>query len=135
MFLSPKPLLYLFIMSKQRVSNLYLSTFRELWQCRRCKKLQFDPRIRKIPEEGNGNLLQYSCLENPIEREAWRVTVHGVKKESDMTEHVCAYSHTQFYWWSSVSCSEEHSHPSVSLVPTPLQKPKSRSSSPLYKRA
>ena len=30
--------------------------------------------------EGNGNLLQYSCLENPIDRRAWRATVHGVTK-------------------------------------------------------
>jgi len=29
---------------------------------------------------GNGNPLQYSCLENPIDREAWHVTVHGVAK-------------------------------------------------------
>ena len=29
---------------------------------------------------GNGNPLQYSCLENPMDREAWRVTVHGVAK-------------------------------------------------------
>ena len=30
--------------------------------------------------EGNGNPLQYSCLENPMERGAWRVTGHGVAK-------------------------------------------------------
>ena len=30
--------------------------------------------------EGNGNPLQYSCLENPIEGEAWQATVHGVAK-------------------------------------------------------
>ena len=35
--------------------------------------------------EGNGNLLQSSCLGNPMERGAWQVTVHGVVKESDMT--------------------------------------------------
>ena len=28
--------------------------------------------------EGNGNPLQYSCLGNPVDREAWRATVHGV---------------------------------------------------------
>ena len=32
------------------------------------------------PGEGNGYSLQYSCLENPMDRGAWRVTVHGVKK-------------------------------------------------------
>ena len=30
------------------------------------------------PGEGNGNPLQYPCLENPIDRGAWRATVHGV---------------------------------------------------------
>ena len=33
------------------------------------------------PEEGNGNPLQYSCLENPMDRGAWQVTVHGVVKD------------------------------------------------------
>ena len=33
--------------------------------------------------EGNGYLLQYSCLENPMDRGAWWVTVHGVAEESD----------------------------------------------------
>ena len=40
----------------------------------------------KIPGEGNGNPLQYSCLGNPMDREAWTATVHGVKKELGMTE-------------------------------------------------
>ena len=30
--------------------------------------------------EGNGNLLQYSCLENPMDRGAWQVAVYGVTK-------------------------------------------------------
>ena len=30
------------------------------------------------PGEGNGNLLRYSCLENPMDRGAWWATVHGV---------------------------------------------------------
>ena len=33
--------------------------------------------------EGHGNPLQYSCLENSMDRGAWRVTVHGVTKESE----------------------------------------------------
>ena len=35
--------------------------------------------------EGNGNPLQYSCLENPMDRRAWWAIVHGVAKELDTT--------------------------------------------------
>ena len=34
----------------------------------------------RSPGEGNGNPLQYSCLESPMDRGAWRATVHGVAK-------------------------------------------------------
>ena len=34
----------------------------------------------RSPEEGNGTLLQYSCLENPMDRGAWWATVHRVAK-------------------------------------------------------
>ena len=40
----------------------------------------------RSPGIGNGNLLQYSCLENPMDRGGWWATVHGVTKESDTTE-------------------------------------------------
>ena len=36
------------------------------------------PGSGRSPEEGNGNPLQYSCLGNPMDREAWWATVHGV---------------------------------------------------------
>ena len=48
--------------------------------------------------EGNGNPLQYSCLENPMDGGAWWATVHGVEKESDMTEH---FLFTFFFLMSS----------------------------------
>ena len=35
--------------------------------------------------EGNGSLFQYSCLRNPMDREAWQATLHEVIEESDMT--------------------------------------------------
>ena len=39
----------------------------------------------RSPERGNGNPLQYSCLENPMDRGAWQATIHGVIEEPDMT--------------------------------------------------
>ena len=38
------------------------------------------PGSGRSPGEGNGNPLQYSCLGNPMDRGAWRATVHGVAK-------------------------------------------------------
>ena len=43
------------------------------------------PRLGRSPGEGNGNPLQYSCLENPMDRGAWRASVHRVA-ELDTTE-------------------------------------------------
>ena len=48
--------------------------------------LDLIPGLGRSPGKGKGYLLQYSGLENPMEREAWRAAVHGVTKESDMTE-------------------------------------------------
>ena len=38
------------------------------------------PELGRCPGEDNGNPLQYSCLENPMDREAWQAIVHGVTK-------------------------------------------------------
>ena len=38
------------------------------------------PGLGRSPGEGNGNPLQYSCLENPMDGGAWLATVHGVAK-------------------------------------------------------
>ena len=43
------------------------------------------PGLGRSPGGGHGNPLQYSCLENPMDRGAYRVTIHGVR-ESDTTE-------------------------------------------------
>ena len=48
------------------------------------------PGLGRSPPGGNGNPLQYSCLENPMDREAWWATVHGVTKSwtTRVTEHI-----------------------------------------------
>ena len=52
-------------------------------QCRR--DLSLIPGSRRSPRAGNGNPLQYFCLENMMGRGAWQAIVHGVAK-LDMTE-------------------------------------------------
>ena len=42
--------------------------------------LDLIPRSGRFPGEDNGYPLQYSCLENPMDQEAWWATVHGVTK-------------------------------------------------------
>ena len=49
-------------------------------QGRRCRRHRFHPGLGRPPGEGNGNTLQYSCLENPMDRGAWRTIVQGVAK-------------------------------------------------------
>ena len=44
------------------------------------------PELGRSPGGGNGNPLQYSCLENSIGRGAWRAVVHEVAKSLDTTE-------------------------------------------------
>ena len=36
------------------------------------------PGMGQSPREGHGNPLQYSCVENPMDRAAWQATIHGV---------------------------------------------------------
>ena len=46
----------------------------------------FIPGLGRSPGRENGNILQYSCLENPMDRGVWQATVYRVTK-SDITEH------------------------------------------------
>ena len=44
--------------------------------------------LRRSPGEGNGNPLKYSCLGNPMDRGGWQATIHGITKESVLTERL-----------------------------------------------
>ena len=50
------------------------------------------PVLGRSPGEGNGNPLHYSCLENPMDRGAWWVIVHGVTKSWTRLNTVDTYS-------------------------------------------
>ena len=72
--------------------------------------------------EGNGHPLQYPCLENPMDKGAWRATVHGVAKSqtqlSDSHTHTHTHTHTyilshiissSYWWWVGVLQGKTHS--------------------------
>ena len=72
-------------------------------QCRRCKRHGFDPWVRKIPRKRACNPLQYSCLENPLERGVWRATVRSVIQNQTKLKWlsmpdttICIYIHFWF---------------------------------------
>ena len=53
------------------------------------------PESVSSPGEENGNPLQYSCLEDPMERRAWQATAHGVSKsQARLSAHACTLSTT-----------------------------------------
>jgi len=64
-------------------------------KCRRCS---FDPWVRKIPWRRAGNPIQYSCLENPMDRGAWWATVYRLAKswtqlKGLISTHACKRVH------------------------------------------
>ena len=61
------------------------------------------PRLGRSPGERKDNLLQYSCLGNPMDRGDWQVTVYGVtKSQTQLSMHACKHT---LYNTASVLCS------------------------------
>ena len=53
------------------------------------------PGLGRSPGEGNGNPLQYSCLENSIESRVWQTAAHGVtKRQTRLSTHVHTHTHS-----------------------------------------
>ena len=63
------------------------------------------PGLGKSPEEGNHNSLKYSCLENPMDREFWQATVHGVAKSQVWLSNGHTYYH--FYIHNRGQCRKQ----------------------------
>ena len=49
------------------------------------------PGLGRSPEVGNGNSLQYSCLENPMDKRAWQAIVHGVTKSQTRLNNTSSF--------------------------------------------
>ena len=60
--------------------------------CSQCRRPGFDSWVGKIPGVGNGNPLQYSCLENSMNRGAWPYTGRGVPTSQT---RLCMHTQTQ----------------------------------------
>ena len=53
------------------------------------------PGLGKSLGVGNGNLLQYACLENSMDRGAWQATVHAItKSQRGLSTHACTHTQT-----------------------------------------
>ena len=57
------------------------------------------PGLERSPGEGNGNPLQFSCLENPMDRGAWKATGHGVTRVG----HDLVTKLSSSTWWGRVT--------------------------------
>ena len=51
------------------------------------------PGLGRSPGGGQGNPLQFSCLDNPVDRGAWRATVHGVAKSRTQLKRLSILAH------------------------------------------
>ena len=61
------------------------------------------PGLGRSPEGGHGNLLQYSCLGNPMDRGAWQATVHRVTKSWTWLRRLSMHTHRGLVGSNSVS--------------------------------
>ena len=94
----------------------WLSEYRIHLQCRSCRRREFSPLVGKIPKRRDGNPLRYSCLENPMDRGVWWVTVCGVAKSQIQLKQLSMHTHTpinfckwnwhwKLHWETDGTCS------------------------------
>ena len=75
---------------------------RQLRICLPCRRPRFNPGSGRSPGKENGNPLQYSCLENPMDRGA---TVRGVAKSQTWLSNQHFHFHFRWFW-----CSPKYKH-------------------------
>ena len=66
------------------------------------------PGSGRSPGEGNGNPLQYSCLENPMDRGAWQATVHEAAKSCSRLNNFTHFNFTNLYSWCNFTLNKFH---------------------------
>ena len=62
------------------------------------RKISSIPVSGRSPGGGHGNLLQYSCLENPMDRRAWRAAIHGVSKSQTRLKWLSMWLYRLSMW-------------------------------------
>ena len=67
------------------------------------------PGLGRSPGGGNGNPLQYSCLENPMDRGAWQATVHGIAKSQTQLSNNSINKNTE----QKLSYGKIHQHKNI----------------------
>ena len=60
------------------------------------------PGLGRSPGQGNGNPLRYSCLENPMDRGAWRAMVHSVARSQTPLKRLSTHTHTHAHIHTSL---------------------------------
>ena len=90
-------------------------------QCRRHKRHLCDPGLGRFPGGGHGNPLQYSYLENPLDRGVWQATVHRVAKSQTRLKQLSKANKIVMFWsqsfkpllvwWWSLRITWEFPHP------------------------
>ena len=94
----------MYLVSALHVNISYMWSYTCIWASLVAQRLKRLPGMRETgvrfpgsgrsPGEGNGNPLQYSCLENPMEGGAWWATVHGVaKSRTQLSDFAFAFIH------------------------------------------
>ena len=100
-----RPLIIISNHESNRVSNLsvgfpwYLSGKESACNAGVTGDLGSIPGQERSPGRGHGNLLQYSCLENLVDRGAWWATVHKVAKSGTQLKQLSTYTHPKCIIW------------------------------------
>ena len=78
------------------MASLVAQQVKNLPSMQKTQETQVESLSRRSPGGGNGNPLQFSCLENPMERGTWLAAEQKVCKKSDATEQISTCTHTQY---------------------------------------